>query len=210
MKRKVYLFYLILFVAFTTVTGMNAKSTIHLGTWCIDFPLRNSNEGEELKVCCKLELKEDSTFSYSVGYVNVFLWEEKVGAFVLAERQGTYVLKDSAMFLEYNDKPITYKSGPVFNSSHGELTKRMTQESVISPWIEKYKKITKDWVEGSEPPPSPKNEVKIVSVDDKQLEITWKENGETKQIHWRMLKEQSEPSPDAPQEKKHKPSILNY
>ena len=210
MKRKGFLFFLILFVTFTNATGMKAKSTNHLGTWCIEFPLRNRNEGEELKVCCKLELKEDNTFSYSVGYNNVFLWEEKVGAFVYAIKQGTYVLNDSTMFLKYNDKPVTYISGPVFNSSHGELTKKMTLESVIEPWINTMTETTKRWVEGSEPPPSPNNEVKIISVDDKQLEITWGKNGESKPIHWRMSKEQPEPGLDVPQKKEHRPGIINY
>lgn len=166
-------------IAILFCTEMRAQVNNNLvGLWTCEEKGR-SNDCQDNWYLYKLNLGKDGKFSYAEGYKRIFLCEQRVGAYIYAQKEGTYSIKDSTLVLTFNNSPVKYDSGPIFTSEHGNTVRTFTLERNINPLIEKYREITKQWVDDQSKQPFKST---IVKNNAQELKIEWdsvSDEGET-------------------------------
>lgn len=139
MKQVRWIKRLLLFlIVFLCCTSSKAQINNLVGLWiCEDDWEKGCNHYWMIE---RLQFDKDGKFKYAQGCKMIFNCENGVGAYLYAQKEGTYTVKDSTLVFSFSNLPITYDSGPIFTSNHGNFTRDFTLRNVINPAIEDFKK----------------------------------------------------------------------
>jgi len=160
---------LFLYMSLLSYTDVSAQSKL-TGLWICEIQERSNEEAYENSYLWKLKIEKDGTFLYGEGYKRYFVYEDRIGLYLYAQKEGNYNYKDSVLTLIFNNSPVAFDYGPIFTSDHGKSTRNFALEERFPPYFRQLKEITNKWIERVSQKPF---EMKINLINDQEMVVSW-------------------------------------